>query len=163
MIISRCLLCVFASRRLRVKTKNLKVRETWPLVVIVLSILVFGCGSKDTIRVTGQLVKDGKPYTAKLAGKEPETFGVDFVGTIKDRPYVFAATIDPSGAFRVEGPERRGIPRGQYKIAVLHSGYMGAGGDRFGARYAVEKTPLVVDLTQNTRLTVDVGAGTVSQ
>jgi hypothetical protein len=129
-------------------------------------LLLFACGcsgSADTVRVSGQLMKDGKPYTAKLAGSEPETFAVDFVGRIDDRDYVLPATIDPSGSFRVEGPDRRGIPRGQYKIAVLHSGYLGAGGDRFGARFAAEKTPLVVDLKENARLTVDLGAGTVTK
>jgi hypothetical protein len=134
------------------------------LGIAAIALFFVGCsGGGDTVRVSGQLVKDGKPYTAKLEGKEPETFGIDFVGTVKDRHYVFPATMSASGAFRVEGPDRRGIPRGQYKIAVVHSGYMGAGGDRFGARYAAEKTPLVVDLTQNTRLTVDVGAGTVAK
>src|SRR5262245_54411623 len=132
--------------------------------IFLIGILLIGCSrGGDTVRVSGQLVKDGKPYTAKLEGKEPETFGVDFVGIVKDRAYVFAATIDANGGFRVEGPEHRGIPRGQYKIAVVHSGYMGAGGDRFGARYAVEKTPLMVDLTENSRLTVDVGAGKVGK
>jgi hypothetical protein len=113
--------------------------------------------------VNGQLVKDGKPYTANLSGKEPETFVVDFVGTVKERPYRFAATIDASGSFRVGGSDGHGIPRGQYKIVVLHSGFLGAGGDRFAARFAEEKTPLVVDVTKNARLTVDVGAGTVTQ
>jgi hypothetical protein len=128
------------------------------------ALFLAGCSrGGDTVRVSGQLVKDGKPYTAKLEGKEPETFAVDFVGTVNDRPYVFAATIDASGMFRVDGPDRRGIPRGQYKITVVHSGYMGAGGDRFGARYSAEKTPLAVDLTENTRLTIDVGAGTVQK
>jgi len=134
------------------------------LFVLVAVLILVGCESGgDTVRVSGQLVKDGKPYGANLSGKEPETFAVDFVGTIKERPYRFGATIDASGSFRVDGSEGRGIPRGQYKITVLHSGFLGAGGDRFGARYAEEKTPLVVDLTQHARLTVDVGAGTVTQ
>jgi hypothetical protein len=125
---------------------------------------VTGCsGSGDMLRVSGQLMKDGKPYTTRLQGNEPETFAVDFVGTINERHYVFPATITEGGAFRVDGPDRRGIPRGQYKITVLHSGFLGAGGDRFQARYSADKTPLVVDLKQNTRLTVDVGAGTVTQ
>jgi len=142
----------------------LTMRYAWCVGVAAIALFFVGCsGGGDTVRVSGQLVKEGKPYTAKLEGKEPETFGVDFVGTVKDRHYVFPATMNASGAFRVEGPDRRGIPRGQYKIAVVHSGYMGAGGDRFGARYAAEKTPLTVDLTENTRLTIDVGAGTVSK
>jgi len=130
----------------------------------VLHVCFVGCGgSGDVVRVSGQLMKDGKPYGANLSGKEPETFVVDFVGVVKERAYRFAATIDANGSFRVAGSDGRGIPRGQYKIAVVHSGFMGAGGDRFGARYAEEKTPLVVDLKQNTRLTIDVGAGTVTQ
>src|SRR4051812_41271300 len=133
------------------------------LLLLLVAAVFVGCGeSGDTIRVNGQLVKDGKPYTANLTGKEPETFVVDFVGTVKERSYRFAATIDPNGAFRVGGTDGRGIPRGQYKIAVLHSGFQGAGGDRFGARFAEEKTPLVVDLKENARLTIDVGAGTVT-
>ncbi|HMC12343.1 MAG TPA: hypothetical protein VKH44_13675, partial [Pirellulaceae bacterium] len=113
--------------------------------------------------VTGQLMKDGKPYGAKLTGTEPETFAVDFVGTVKERQYRFPATIAGDGSFRVGGAEGRGIPRGQYKITVLHSGFLGAGGDRLKTRYAEEKTPLVVDLTQNARLIIDLGAGSVTQ
>jgi hypothetical protein len=109
------------------------------------------------------LTKDGKPYTANLSGKEPETFAVDFVGAIDGNSFVFPATIKPDGAFRVDGSDGSGIPPGEYKIAVLHAGYMGAGGDRFGARFAAEKTPLVVTLDKNTHLKIDVGAGSVSQ
>jgi hypothetical protein len=140
--------------------------RTIPLncLLLVAALLATGCGgSSDIVRVTGQLVKDGKPYGANLSGKEPETFSVDFVGTVKERPYRFPATVSADGSFRVGGAEGYGIPRGQYKITVLHSGFLGAGGDRFQARYAEEKTPLVVDVTQTTRLTIDLGAGTVGQ
>jgi len=126
--------------------------------------VLVGCGGGDnSVRVSGQLMKDGKPYTANLSGKEPETFAVDFVGTVDGDSFVFPATITPSGAFHVDGAERRGIPRGEYKIAVLHSGYLGAGGDRLGARFAAEKTPLAVQLTENAKLTIDLGAGTVTK
>lgn len=134
-------------------------------VILVAAAFVFsGCGGGgDAVKVSGQLVKDGKPYVANLSGKEPETFVVDLVGTIKERPYRFAATVDAGGAFRVGGTDGYGIPKGQYKIAVTHAGFLGAGGDRFNARFAEEKTPLVVDVTKNTRLTIDLGAGTVKQ
>src|SRR5437016_951052 len=87
------------------------------LPIVVATALLTGCGgSRDTVRVSGQLMKDGKPYGAKLSGKEPETFAVDFVGTIKERPYRFGATTNEDGSFRVVGSDERGIPRGQYKI-----------------------------------------------
>jgi hypothetical protein len=132
--------------------------------VALLACLSVGCNrGGDVVRVSGQLVKDGKPYGANLSGKEPETFVVDFVGTIKERPYRFAATIKPDGSFQVGGSDGYGIPRGQYKIAVLHSGFLGAGGDRFSARFAEEKTPLAVDVAKSAKLTIDLGAGTVRQ
>jgi hypothetical protein len=48
-------------------------------------------------------------------------------------------------------------------LTVLHSGYIRAGGDRLGARFAVEKTPLAVQLSENAKLTIDLGAGTVTK
>jgi len=132
------------------------------LFVLLFPLLAAGCGGGDTVRITGQLMKDGKPYTAHLEGKEPETFAVDFVGTINDRKYLFPATIASDGSFRVDGSDGRGIPKGQYRISVLHSGFMGAGGDRLQTRFAAEKTPFSVDVKQNTKLTIDLGAGTVT-
>src|SRR5437764_748791 len=105
------------------------------LSLVAAAMLFAGCNrGGDTVRVTGQLMKDGKPYGARLTGKEPETFVVDFFGKIKERDYRFPATIAADGSFRVDGPDRRGIPRGQYKLNVVHSGFLGAGGDRLGAR-----------------------------
>jgi hypothetical protein len=136
-----------------------------PCVVVAVGapLLFAGCGGgSDTIRVSGQLLKDGKPYTARLQGNEPETFAVDFVGTVKDRQYVFPATITEGGSFRVDGADRRGIPRGRYKVTVLHSGFLGAGGDRLQSRFSADKTPLVIDLSENAKLTIDLGAGMVT-
>jgi hypothetical protein len=139
-------------------------RLGWLWFAVALALLSGGClGRRDTVRVTGQLMKDGKPYVANLAGKEPETFAIDFVGKVKDTPVIYPASMSADGSFRVDGSDGGGIPRGQYKIAVLHSGFQGAGGDRLGARYSAEKTPLTVDLNENARLTIDVGAGTVTK
>jgi len=134
------------------------------LLVFALALLSSGCGGgRDVVRVTGQLVKDGKPYGAKLDGAQPETFAVDFVGTVKDANVIFPATINADGSFRVGGSDGRGIPRGHYRITVLHSGFVGAGGDRLQSRYSAEETPLVVDLNENAKLTIDLGAGNVTK
>jgi hypothetical protein len=146
--------------------RNLLCPSSFVIRTFAFSVLLFclGCNrSHDTVRVTGQLMKDGKPYTANLGGKEPETFVVDFVGTRKDHNYLYNATINSDGSFRVNGADGRGIPKGPYKITVLHSGFLGAGGDRLGTKYAVEKTPLAIDLSKNAKLTIDLGAGTVSE
>src|SRR5205807_5247927 len=91
--------------------------------VIFILVFLVGCGkSSSTVRVTGQLLKDGKSYGARLSGPEPETFVVDFVGNQNGHQYRFPANITSTGSFRVDGAEGRGIPPGQYKINVVHSG-----------------------------------------
>jgi hypothetical protein len=139
------------------------IRQRLAPITIALSLFVTGCGTGNNVRVTGQLVKDGKPYTAKLDGAEPETFAVDFATTVENAKFLFPATISADGNFRVDGPEGSGIPRGPYRITVLHSGFLGAGGDRLKARFAGDKTPLTVDVTENTNLTIDLGAGTATK
>jgi hypothetical protein len=126
------------------------------------ALFLAGCGG-NTVRVTGRLVKDGQPFTVRLTGAEPDTLAVDFHGTADGAKVAFAATVAEDGTFTVPGAERKGIPRGQYRIAVLHSGFLGAGGDRFKTRYASDKTPLAVEITENATLTIDLGAGTVTK
>jgi hypothetical protein len=132
------------------------------VLVAVAALLCAGCGS-DTVRVTGRLVKDGRPYAVNVQPPEPDTVAVDFLGTVGDRKFLFPATMQSDGSFAVAGSNGKGIPRGQYRITVLHSGFEGAGGDRFKGRYTAEKTPLTVDITESTSLTIDLGAGTVTR
>jgi hypothetical protein len=123
-----------------------------------------GCSRGDNIRVTGKLVKDGAPYAAKLGGNEPDTFVVDFVGkNSKGEGLRFSADMSGDGSFKVAGADGGGIPKGTYRVNVLHSGFLGAGGDRLKARFSDDKTPLTVELTKNANLVVDVGAGTIMQ
>lgn len=132
------------------------------LLITANLLLSAGCGS-DTVRVTGRLLKNGQPYRVNLQAAEPDTLAVDFHGTLEDRKFLFAATMQSDGTFAVAGSDGKGIPRGQYRISVLHSGFEGAGGDKFKGRYAAEKTPLTVAITESTALTIDVGTGTVSK
>jgi hypothetical protein len=113
------------------------------------------------VRVSGRLERDGKPYTAKLEEREPETFAVDFVGVVGGARRVYSATLKADGTFTVPGSDGGGIPPGQYRITVLHSGFLGAGGDRLRGRFAADNTPLVVDIERNTILVIDLGTGTV--
>src|SRR5436853_7497979 len=98
--------CWMPTNEARVSTMTYRL----PLVIVAASAVLLGCSrGGDTVRVSGQLVKDGKAYGANLSGKEPETFVVDFVGVINERPYRFAATIDDAGLFKVGRTEGRGI------------------------------------------------------
>ena len=128
------------------------------LAILMLAAgLAAGCGG-DTVRVSGRIVQNGQPYTANLSGDTPDTFAIDLVGN----GFIFSATPAGDGTFTVPGSAKSGVPRGTYKITVLHSGFMGEGGDRFKARYALEKTPLSVELTKSADLVIDVGTGMVT-
>jgi hypothetical protein len=132
--------------------------------VALMLLLMAGCGRRgNTVRVTGQLVKDGKPFAAKLDGKEPETLAIDFLGAVNEVKVNFPATVSANGAFDVDGPSGNGIPPGKYRICVIYSGFQGAGGDRFDTRFSPDKTPLAVEVQKSTRLTIDLTAGTVSE
>src|SRR5947209_8487408 len=111
-----CFLRVSAPLRVCVSQVERRISVHYGLFMIVLlASFLIGCNrGGDVLRVSGQLVKDGKPYGANLGGKEPETFVVDFVGTINERPYRFAATMKPDGSFHLGGSDGLGIPRGQY-------------------------------------------------
>jgi hypothetical protein len=137
------------------------VRGAFRLAVAT-ALFAAGCGG-DAVRVTGRLVQDGQPYAVDLQVAQPDTLAVDFVGTVGGTRYLFPATMKSDGTFSVAGSNKAGIPRGQYKITVLHSGFEGAGGDRFKGRYTAEQTPLTVDITENTDLTIDLGTGTVTK
>lgn len=126
-----------------------------PLLLVV-ALFAAGCGS-DTVRVSGRLVNNGRPYAASQAGDQPDTLSIDLTGN----GFVFPATVGPDGRFTIPGSAGAGVPRGSYKLTVLHTGFMGAGGDRLKGRYTADTTPLTLDLTKSAELVVDVGAGTV--
>jgi hypothetical protein len=96
---------------------------------LVLALLVValansaGCGSGDNVWVTGKLLKGGAAYVPPKG----QLVSVTFVGLeIKDDSgktilsgEPFSADVDQEdGSFFVPGPERTGIPRGKYRIAV---------------------------------------------
>jgi hypothetical protein len=137
-------------------------RRRAPVAAALLLLLAAGGCGGDAVRVSGKLVKDGKPYTARLDGPEPETLSIDFVGGPGGN-LLLAASVSADGTFTVPGPTGRGVPRGTYKITVLHSGFLGAGGDRFRGRFAADKTPLSIDITEPANLVIDLGTGTVTR
>jgi hypothetical protein len=92
-----------------------------------------------------------------------DILAVDFRANVGERKFLLAATTQSDGTFSVGGSDGKGIPRGQYRITVLHAGPEGHGGDKFKGHYAAEKTPLIVDITESTSLTVDLGARTVTK
>jgi hypothetical protein len=94
---------------------------------VVLLLVAFanwtGCGPGNNVWVTGKLLKGGAAYVPPKG----QLVSVTFVGLeIKDDSgktilsgEPFSADVDQEdGSFFVPGPERTGIPRGKYRIAV---------------------------------------------
>jgi hypothetical protein len=85
--------------------------------------LLVGCGSGNTVRVTGKLFKGGSPYqppegqNVTLAFYEIES--QDASGKLVKRGDAHQADLnDSDGSFKILGPEGRGIAPGKYRVAV---------------------------------------------
>ena len=72
------------------------------------------CG-KTVVPLKGTVVMNGKPI--KL--EKNEGMVLKFLWTAPDgRPCMASATVQPDGAFTVQGPQNKGLPPADYKIAV---------------------------------------------
>jgi len=82
-----------------------------------------GCGPSDTVWVTLDLQKGGKPYVAP----ENQSVQVTFYGIKRQTPVPgqifekepFMARIKSEATYEVPGPEGYGIPAGKYRIAII--------------------------------------------
>src|SRR5262249_27811671 len=92
------------------------------LMMFTLPMLI-GCGSSNTIWVTGKLLKGGSPFTPP-EGRSNQVVLIamdvkDDAGKTVGNNEPYAAVVNPADAtFEVPGPEGRGIPPGKYRISV---------------------------------------------
>jgi hypothetical protein len=89
------------------------------LVLAFAAFLFLGCGA-GVVKVEGNLVKDGKPYTPQPG----ENLSLSFNGkNAAGAPTVYPATVDGSnGSFMVKAPDSAGVPPGTYKIHMSIAG-----------------------------------------
>src|SRR5262249_718652 len=118
-----------------------------------------GCGKNDLVRVTGQVVENGKEY--RLA--EGETIQIDFSTADKAYPPLSLGTfVKRDGSFVVDMNDgtRRGLPPGKYKIRL------NAGGTALKAKanpkLFKEAHTVEVQKGASPHLTVALAAGTVT-
>ena len=120
-------------------------------LVLCWCLLQTGCGGKGEVPVTGQLTWGGEPYQPK---KEEHVLVV-FVeltegGQAGSRSFPAAVTSD--GAFQIDGPNRRGIPPGKYRVAVSSTNPADPDlKDRFKEAYSRDKSPFVFDVNSGNR------------
>jgi hypothetical protein len=137
------------------------LRVGWMICVLALPHL--GCSSKSDPRVTGTLIDNGQ--SVKVA--ENEAVEITFFAAKTDAAVNQAiGEFDAAtGAFRVRGPEKEGIPPGEYKIAIACSPLDDDSKDRFAGKFTEENTPLRYTVTDHTiqEIVIDVGKKTVTK
>jgi hypothetical protein len=120
---------------------------------LLVAALAAGCGPAG-VKVQGRLQTNGVAY--RPAGAEAVV--VTLLGGAGAKAVSYPARVNADGTFTVEGPEGKGIPPGQYRIAVSATTYGSGSGDRFAETFGPAKTPLACEVTSGTReITVDLG------
>jgi hypothetical protein len=136
-----------------------------------------GCGSSNTVRVTGKLLKGGTPYVAPSDQRISLTFVAMDVKDDSAKTSLagepFLADLDPAtGTFTVPGKEGKGIPPGKYRVAVTQKMTREAFDaanpqpkkgtkrvdretDMLGDRFGLDKSPIVREVVGSTSLTID--------
>jgi hypothetical protein len=114
-----------------------------------------GCGSSDSVRVGGSLVKGGTPL------KVEEGQWVQLMLLPENAASSgewFPANINPDGTFDVPGKEGQGIPRGKYRVSVKLVTYKDRNHDLLKGVFGRETSPVVVEIDSSKNLTVDLAA-----
>jgi hypothetical protein len=85
------------------------------LTVVVLAILLVGCGS-GRIKARGRLVKNGEPFVPG----EREVVHIAFFALNEDpKAKSYVVKFDrQDGTFQVTGSDGKGLPPGKYRVAV---------------------------------------------
>jgi hypothetical protein len=140
-------------------------------------LLLWGCGSDNSVWVTGKLVKGGAKYDPPAG----QVVYVTFVGletkdasgkSLPGGDQYMAELDQATGTFSVPGRERRGIPPGKYRIAVTQKmtretfdalnpqSKKGAKRvdretDTLGDQFGLDKSPIVREVLASSNLTID--------
>jgi hypothetical protein len=147
------------------------------LIVLLIASLATsqGCGSGDSVWVSGKLLKGGTTYTPP----EGERVTVTFVGVEAKDPSgkpietgePFTAEVNQAqGTFTVPGRERKGIPSGKYRVAVIQKFTREAFDkaypkppkkgidretDRLGNKYTLQNSPIVREIRSSRDVVID--------
>jgi hypothetical protein len=131
-----------------------------PAVVLALAWpALAGCGNKNLVRVTGQVVEAGEPY--RLA--DSETIQIDFSTADNAFPPLALGTFAKrDGSFVVDMNDGtgRGLPPGKYKVRLNGEGTSLK--KKANAKLFKEAHVLEVTKAASPHLTIDLSTGTVT-
>ncbi len=103
---------------------GIEIYTIWVGVLCLVALVAFGCSggatkesSQPVVVVQGRLTKGGQPLLVdKAQYGDYARVVVRFIRT--DATASYEATVDETGFFNISGADGRGIPPGEYKIAV---------------------------------------------
>jgi hypothetical protein len=115
------------------------------MVLVLIALFVCGCGGDGRIKARGRLLKNGQPFPLG----EGEGMRMFFVPTTAEGTTYdsYVAVYDKTdGSFKVTGKDGKGLPPGQYRVALEH---MKKKQDLFKGAYSAKRTPIVREVSSN--------------
>ncbi len=131
-------------------------RPNWPLVALAAALLVPGCGSSNAARVTGTVVKDGKPFPVA----EGQWLQIHLVPVDADptKSETYLANLAKDGTFDFPGKEGSGVPPGKYKVTARLVTYKNRDKDLLNDVFSETNSQVVKEVTGSTSITLDLSA-----
>ena len=138
-----------------------RLPKPWALLP-VLALLVFaGCGDRNLVAVTGQVVENGAPRHLEPG----ESIQVEFLTADEgSRSLSLGVFPKPDGSFVADMNDGsgRGIPPGKYKVKLNSEGTK-LKSMKNNAKLFKESYPLEVARGAKIRLTIDLATGSITQ
>src|SRR5262249_7889691 len=127
-------------------------RGAFAALLFVCSVLVAGCGGPPATAVSGKLLENGEPIKP-IQGLPPGDKGwrLSFVqAEAGDQAAAHWAQVRDDGTFTVEGPNKKGLPPGKYRVSIQK----GAMGQATNVQIAD-----VIEIPKAASVTIEVDAG----
>jgi len=117
-------------------------------MVMLMALVVGGCGDNEgKLRTKGRLLKGGEEFVPE----EGQNIQITFVPILPDgKPphrHYYADVNQETGEFVPDGPDKKGMPPGRYRVAVE---LMQKKKDLFNGRFDQELSPFIFDVDEDT-------------
>jgi hypothetical protein len=127
----------------------------WATALATWLLTASGCGSSDTVRVSGTLVKSGNPiHLEEDHWVQMSLVPMDSASTGE----WFPANVEKDGSFDVPGKEGNGIPPGKYRVAVTWVTHTDRNHDLLHGALRRDTSPIIREITGSGSLTIDLVA-----
>jgi hypothetical protein len=136
---------------------------TWSCIAAALVVVGCGLGDPKGVKVTGQVLQNGKPI--KVLPSEEIMVGFSSEAPEGQHIIVAWATVLPDdGTFTISGSAGKGIPAGKYRVIASSQIYQ-KNEDRFEAVFDEKKPPLIAEVgpEEGQSFVIDVGKRTLTK